>query len=106
MLNIPLGSKIYISGPIESANGRNALNFDNAVKLLTEMGYQTISPLDNFNGMGHTRKRSENFECDYKSIVACDAIYLLKGYHRSPGCQDEIRAALNCAKPIFYEQGS
>jgi len=106
MLNIPLGSKIYISGPIEGKEGRNAFSFDHAVKVLTAMGYKTISPLDNFNGMGHNKKRSENFELDYKSIVACDAVYLLRGYHRSPGCQDEIRAALNCAKPIFYEPGS
>ena len=105
MLQVPQGAKVYISGPIEGKDGRNAESFDAAVSLLTKWGYRIVNPLDNFGGTGHLRKRSENMSADFKSVISCDAIYLLKGYHKSPGCQDEIRTAVTCAKPIFYEEG-
>lgn len=105
MFSIPKGSKIYISGPIEAIADRNNEGFKKAWDFLLDEGYEPISPLNNFAGEGHKHKRSENMTEDYMSIILADAVYLLKGFHKSPGCQDEIRCALNCGKPIFYEEG-
>ena len=82
----------YIAGPI-SALQKNIYeaNFAAGKVEAFKLGYVPISPLD----LQHSKDASwkDCMKTDIKKMLECDAVYALKGWHKSQGASIEIHLA-------------
>lgn len=91
---------VYISGPITGIPNHNEESFDNADRLLSDLGYETINPINN-------DKRSRNkswafYMClDMVSVAKADVLVLLPGWEQSKGAVIEIAVAERLEKEIL-----
>lgn len=84
--------KIYISGPISGLPfDQVKQNFNEAEIRLQEQGYEVVNPLN--NGLHPESAWREHLRADIRSLMGCDAIYLLKGYQDSKGAMIEYDLA-------------
>ena len=84
--------RVYLSGAITGVPNLNWEQFKNAERELISKGYTVINPLrlDHSN----CKKYIDYMSVDYKALLTCDTIYMLKGYKFSRGAKLELRIAL------------
>ena len=93
--------RIYISGPMSGLPDFNYPAFGAAAQWLENQGWEPVSPAD----IG----QREGWEwCDYmKAAVAmqttCEAIHMLRGWHRSRGATVEHKLASVFGQFVTYE---
>lgn len=94
--------KVYISGPITGQP--NAIEkFNEAkgtIKMLNE-NYEPISPMDLPHN--HDKSWKAHMKEDIKTLMECDAIYLMEGWKNSIGAKIEKEIAENLSYKIIYE---
>ncbi len=105
LLHVPVGAKIYISGPMSGYPDNNFPAFDAAALRLTALGYSAVNPADinkqmNPDDVGLYSKCIRN---DLKALADCDAIYMLNGWQKSVGAKLELENALTIRIPVFFE---
>lgn len=91
--------KLYISGPMSGIPDNNFPEFLEVEDQLKLAGYDVINPARNPPRHG-VHARAFYMKLDLNNVMACDGVALLAGHHYSPGCQSEIRTALDTDKPI------
>ena len=113
--------KIYIAGPMRGIRHFNFPAFDAARDLLTETGWNPISPADLDRATGFDEKAfpddydwidlkkigfsvHDAIDRDVEAIKSCDAIYMLKGWENSKGAKAEKAMAEWLGLEIKYEQ--
>lgn len=117
------GTKAYLAGPIEYAgDGQGGIIWRNEItKLLHEMGVRVYDPMRkpdwyppiSKGDPGAYTKRimkgdRDGFEAihfiekvDFRYVYDCDWLIVYLPAQRTYGTIDELRAAVNCGKPIF-----
>jgi len=99
------GARVYISGPMTGKDNHNIEAFNAAKKLLVDAGYNAVNPVD-INNLLTNQQRQNYSEClryDFKELVDCDCIYMLKGWQYSNGARIELDIALNLGLTVFFE---
>ena len=94
--------KVYISLPI---TGRDIEDVEAecifAKIRIKEKGFIPVSPLDvSYN---HDAPYSEHMGKDIAALLECDAVYFLRGWHESKGCNAEFEIAKIYGKEIIFE---
>ena len=102
--------RVFISGPVTGYPDYKD-RFNNAELKLAETGYKVINPakildFDMAEGIDpdHISKYQENMNNCYELIDECDAIYHMKGWIGSHGCQQEHRYGILKGKIFMYEE--
>lgn len=112
---------IYIAGPMRGYPLFNFPAFDEAEKLLTEIGWNVINPaeLDRQTGFDPVNLPEDyDWQCldsigfslkdaihrDVEAIKQCDAIYMLKGWKKSTGANAELALAKWMGCRVIYEE--
>lgn len=94
---------IYISGPI---SGRDLTErketFAETRARLEAMGYGVCNPMD--NGLPEDASTREHMRRDIYMLMHCDAIYMMKGWTHSKGCQVELEVATAIGLPVMFEE--
>ena len=80
---------IYIAGPMRGYKNLNLKAFFDAEKKLKKDGWVVINPAKNPPGMS----LDAYVAIDIASIMACDAIFMLKGWKESTGAMAELSVA-------------
>ena len=97
--------KVYISGPI-TGNPDYEDDFGRAWVYLNNKGHAPISPVDIGRELKEKLKReptwSEYMREDIKALIDCDAIYMLKDWHKSDGARIELELAEKLGLRRFY----
>lgn len=94
--------KIYVAGPMTGLPEWNYPAFNAAAAELRAEGHEVMNPAE----MGEKYGTPDELAADlYKmaglvveeldALAACDAIYLLPGWHRSRGTRKELKVALD-----------
>lgn len=102
IVQLPLGSKVYVSGPITGQLDNNRKAFNDTARALKAMGYKAINPiaLDKL-----TRKKmewSDYLRRDIPHLLKCDGVVFLKGWETSRGARLEWRIALDLGLIIYF----
>lgn len=96
--------RIYISGPISGMHDDNRASFAAAEAWLRGLGHVPCNPID-----------SESASLTYRENMAkgiiyvakwTDALYMLRGWERSPGACAEHALAVALKLPIYYQHGN
>lgn len=111
--------KYYIAGPMRGYPRYNFAAFDEAANALDIRGVEYISPadIDRDNGfdpytLPHDHDwsqvpeavpQSEAVRRDVAAILECDAIYMLRDWHKSPGATAEYYVAMWLGHHIEFE---
>lgn len=94
--------KAYISTPITGQDMMAVRVWVSCAKeILAKNGYIPVSPLDvnsNLNASYSVRMGK-----DIQALLECDAVYFLRGWSDSNGCQLEYAAAKIYNKKIMFE---
>lgn len=107
--------KVYVSGPITLNPEGYKAAFYGAEAKLKAMGYEVVNPgsdeedaeLEEKSGMKDkwTLDAWKWFiKRDIDKVSGCDAIYLMKGWEVSPGCNIEYWTAKKFNLEIMYEE--
>lgn len=103
---------VYIAGPMTGYQDFNFPAFDEASDLLSSRGYRPISPADRDRKRGFDGADSSVSIDFYRSALAWDlqqiaekasAIYMLRGWEKSPGARAEHAAAVAVGIEVIYE---
>ncbi|MER5252927.1 DUF4406 domain-containing protein [Streptomyces sp. NPDC002855] len=100
----PIG-KIYISGPMSGIESMNYPAFDEAEAQLVAENWEVVNPaqLDRDSG---TLSREDYMRRDIEALLECDWIYMLPGWHNSPGARAEYQVAIECSMGVVYSKGA
>jgi len=106
MLKLDTGAEIYLSGPMTNMPEHNVHAFRKAACRVKAFGFKPISPheLNEKKGLPPNLPWFRYMRSDIPEIASSDGIYLLHGWHRSPGAIIELIVAIACARTIFFEQ--
>lgn len=97
------GPKVYVSGAITGQPpARVSERFRRAERRLRHGGMRPVCPLD--NGLEASAEWRCHMRRDLEMLAACDAIYMLEGWHASRGARIELRMAVRWRKMIMFEQ--
>ena len=101
----PKKHKIYIAGPIAGKDGYR-LEFAAAAADWRRIGWHVENPVEIAAHMGigdeATYDQLELLKrLELSVIPRCDAIYLLKGWNKSPGALRELQVALACGVTVI-----
>lgn len=91
---------IYLSGPISARLDTYQDHFQKVYDKLTAAGHAVISP--HFLPIG-LKKEQDYLNIAHENLKAAEAIYLLDGWHKSPGALTELKWAVDMKKQIFLE---
>lgn len=98
--------KYYIAGPMSGYENYNFDEFDRAEKRLLIKGHKVVNPA----AIGRVMlKENRDFQyqdflkADLNELLKCDAIYMLKDWHKSPGALLEHQIAIALRLHIFYQ---
>jgi hypothetical protein len=95
--------KIYISGKITGENMDYArTRFENAANKFIENGHEVINPFD-INEYDPFKTWEMYMKEDIKALVDCDAIRMLRGWHKSKGAKLEFYIAVKLGLTILFE---
>jgi hypothetical protein len=95
--------KIYISGKITGLPKAEVLSkFEAAERILTEQGYEVISPLK--TGIPYNLPWENHIAMDIVLLIGCDAVYFLADWNLSKGATLENNIAELTGKQIIYEK--
>ena len=99
--------KIYISGPMTGIKDNNRIEFCRAEALLKGKGHTVINPIgivplrtikltdsSSITQKIETPVYTDYLRSDLKSLLDCDAIYLLEGWKESKGACVEVTVAV------------
>lgn len=95
--------RVYISGQITGADlDERKTAFARAARLLTEHGYEAVSPFD--NGLDDEAGYDKHMRADIRMLTDCDMIYMLRGWEHSNGARLEHSIACACGiRVLKYE---
>lgn len=94
--------RIYIAGGIEGLDIEKRKQAFREVEMrLRDEGYVTRNPFD--NGLPEGARREDHIRADMKMLLACDEIYMMRGWEWSKGACRERDVALECGLKIRYE---
>ena len=110
MIDIPFGSKGYLSGPMTGVEDYNMPMFFYWQVKLEKSGYRIDNP-----ALYDLRKMRTGWvysEDQWDSIIAedceilkgCDFVFVLNGWQDSPGALIEIECARREGIPVYYEE--
>lgn len=95
--------KIYISGPITGTDDYLD-RFADAEKALKEIGYiNIVNPAEEGTKLPEDSSHEDYMRLSFDLLKDCDAIYLLKGWKKSPGANQEYGYAIAKGMEIKYE---
>jgi|GEM_PF-2322466 hypothetical protein len=106
--------KIYISGKIgeEVLTEATREKFARAERMLRQLGYDVFNPTT--SGLGataeeHAKKHGTTFYreilvCDIIALNLCDAIYMLRDWHNSPGSFVELCFAQATGIDVLFSE--
>ncbi len=95
--------KVYISGKITGEHlAWVESNFANAEKDLKILGHIPINPLKVMPYKPEITWK-EYMKADILALTQCDAIYMLKGWHKSKGANVEYYIAKELGLEIWFE---
>lgn len=95
--------KIYISGPITGTDDYLD-RFAEAEKALKEMGYiNIVNPAEEGTKLPEDSSYEDYMRLSFDLMKDCDVIYLLKGWKKSPGANQEYGYAIAKGMEIKYE---
>ena len=109
MDNLPVGSTIYIAGPMRGHACYNFERFFYFASFLKQGGYKVINPAQidcekMLGGWVYTDEQYPNILlADLNLIKDVDALFMLKGWEKSPGAKAEHALASAIGKGIYYE---
>lgn len=109
--------RVYIAGPMRGITEFNFPAFHEAERVLTEQGWDVVSPARHDEAGGFTAEALTGNEdlaalgfdltktllWDLEQVAATDAIYLLKGHENSSGARAELALALALGKEVLYQ---
>lgn len=108
--NLPMGSTIYIAGPMRGHRCFNFSKFFHYEELFRRSGYKVINPaaLDVARMMNGWRYDEDKYEevltFDLAVIEHCaDALFLMEGWEESEGATREKNKAEELGIPYFLE---
>ena len=92
--------KIYIAGPMTGYKNFNREKFLETARNIKAMGHEPIHTADMPDGLSYEDYMLESLN----RLEDCDAIYLLKGWTKSNGANEEFIRARELGLEIFYER--
>lgn len=95
--------KIYISGGITGVEDHMAA-FMRAEKELREQGHEVINPAKVGAMLPKSTKHEEYMVISFALMRMCDAVYFLRGWRQSLGCNQEYGFAVGRGLPMYYEE--
>ena len=101
--------RIYIAGKMRGVPRHNFPAFDAAAERLRKQGYEVVNPADMSRDVGVEKVVTDPavfnrlIAEELREVMACDAIYLLRGWERSEGTRDELEVALSHGLEIMVE---
>lgn len=93
--------KVYISGPI-TGNPFYKSDFQKAEEEMTEEGHEVVNPTVAYEE-GYLSTYKEYIDNDLEQLATCDAIYMLRGWRKSPGARLEHQYAQITGMWITYQ---
>lgn len=93
--------KCYISGKITGIDNYVEL-FNSAEKYLLLKGYDVVNPVNLAHD--HDKSWESYMKEDLKALLDCDAIYMLKNWHKSKGAIIEKTLAYQLGIQIINEK--
>ena len=99
MTNIK-GYRVYIAGPITNRLDTYKLDFASAKAYLESKGHLVMSP--HVLPLGFDWE--DYLEISIEMMMACDAVYVLKGWEESKGTKLEIEMAEKYKMEIIYQE--
>lgn len=97
--------KIYIAGKI-GALGVSVMRhrFDAAARLLKRFNWATVNPCDIEGDVAsENRTWQQCMIADLHELLDCDAVFALRGWHKSNGAKIEVNLAQKLKKPVLFE---
>ena len=101
---------IYIAGPMQGVRNFNYPHFDEVASTLRLGGWRVENPVEIGNRFGTAKEIAGDrdllakvIEAELDAVAKCDAIYLLKGWHNSPGAKAELAVAISHGAQIVLE---
>lgn len=101
---------IYIAGPMQGVRNFNYPHFDEVASTLRLGGWRVENPVEIGNRFGTVKEIANDrdllakvIEAELDAVAKCDAIYLLKGWHNSPGAKAELAVAIKNGAQIVLE---
>ena len=95
--------RVYISGPI-TGHEDYMDRFWQAEKHLEEKNYSVINPAEISTKLPCDITYEEQLYLDMGLLAMCDAIYMLKGWHRSAGAKAELALAEKLGHEVIFQQ--
>ena len=102
---------IYIAGPMQGVRNFNYPHFDEVASALRLGGWRVENPVEIGNRFGTAKQIAADrdllakvIEAELDAVSKCDAIYLLKGWHNSPGAKAELAVAIKNGAQIVLER--
>ena len=96
--------KIYISGPITGIE-KYMERFERVEKMLCAAGHTVINPAKVNAQLPKDTSHAEYMKTSLAMLEMCDAIFLLKGWEESKGCNMEFEYAYEHKHTIIFEDG-
>ena len=100
-----MGKLVYVAGPIgESTDARE--RFREGTLEVAQLGYQPVSPLELCGGTIHVNachSWREHMVMDIRALLACEGIYLLRGWENSRGARLEKLIADGLEMFVLYQ---
>ena len=100
--------KIYIAGPMHGLLDFNYPAFNHAAQKLRAMGWHVENPAEIGADYGTPEQINADpallaavMAAELHALETCDAIYLLKGWHKSEGAQKELATAISYRLKIY-----
>lgn len=103
---------IYVAGPMQGIKNYNWPHFDEVASALRLGGWRVENPVEIGNRFGTAKQIAGDpdllakvIEAELEAVSRCDAIYLLNGWHKSPGAKAELAVAIDKGLQVILEGG-
>lgn len=101
--------RVYIAGKVTGEPlAQCTMKFGQAQKLIESKGYEAVNPLaliyDYKAGLNREVEWNEAMKICLINLLACDAVYVLKDWEKSPGAMLEVSLAEKLKIQIIHEK--